>query len=54
MASGITLDHFYRSGLTATSLAAAWIIFGMEDLTIAGGIEMLSYAYHYGRPLRDA
>jgi acetyl-CoA C-acetyltransferase len=42
-ASGVTLDRFCGSGLTATNLAAAQIMSGMEDLVIAGGTEMMSY-----------
>lgn len=41
-ASGVTLDRFCGSGLTATSLAAAQIMSGMEELIIAGGTEMMS------------
>src|SRR5258708_14666004 len=41
-ASGVTLDRFCGSGLTAASLAAAQIRSGMEDLVIAGGTEMMS------------
>jgi acetyl-CoA C-acetyltransferase len=41
-ASGVTLDRFCGSGLTATSFAAAQIMSGMEDLVIAGGTEMMS------------
>ncbi len=40
--SGVTLDRFCGSGLTAVSLAAAQIRSGMEDLLVAGGSEMLS------------
>src|SRR5579863_7551311 len=40
--SGVTLDRFCGSGLTATALAAAQIRSGMEDLVIAGGTEMMS------------
>jgi acetyl-CoA C-acetyltransferase len=40
--SGVTLDRFCGSGLTATSLAAAQVRAGMEDLVIAGGTEMMS------------
>ena len=40
--SGVTLDRFCGSGLTATNLAAAQIMSGMEDLLIAGGTEMMS------------
>jgi acetyl-CoA C-acetyltransferase len=42
-ASGVTLDRFCGSGLTAAGLAAAQVRGGMEDLVIAGGTEMLSY-----------
>src|ERR1700758_4543051 len=42
-ASGVTLDRFCGSGITAASLAAAQIMSGMEDLVIAGGTEMMSY-----------
>ncbi len=40
--SGVTLDRFCGSGLTAVSLAAAQIRGGMEDLLVAGGTEMTS------------
>lgn len=40
--SGVTLDRFCGSGLTATNLAAAQIMSGMEELLIAGGTEMMS------------
>jgi acetyl-CoA C-acetyltransferase len=43
-ASGVTLDRFCGSGLTAVNLAAAAIMSGMEDLVIAGGTEMMSYS----------
>ena len=36
-ASGVTLDRFCGSGITATNLAAGQIMSGMEDLEIAGG-----------------
>ena len=42
-ASGVTLDRFCGSGITAASLAAAQVMSGMEDLVIAGGTEMMSY-----------
>src|SRR3954470_23827762 len=42
-ASGVTLDRFCGSGITAVNLAAAQIMSGMEDLVIAGGCEMMSY-----------
>jgi len=42
-ASGMTLDRFCGSGITAVNIAAANIMSGMEDLVIAGGTEMMSY-----------
>ncbi|MDZ4739031.1 MAG: acetyl-CoA C-acetyltransferase [Alphaproteobacteria bacterium] len=42
-ASGMTLDRFCGSGITAVNIAAASIISGMEDVVIAGGTEMMSY-----------
>ena len=42
-ASGVTLDRYCGSGITAVNLAAAQIKSGMEDLVIAGGCEMMSY-----------
>jgi acetyl-CoA C-acetyltransferase len=53
-ASGVTLDRFCGSGITATSLAAAQIMSGMEDLVIAGGTEMMSHVVDYGMKLREA
>jgi acetyl-CoA C-acetyltransferase len=53
-ASGVTLDRFCGSGLTAASLAAAQVASGMEDLVIAGGTEMMSYVNAYGMALREA
>ncbi|MBB5686729.1 acetyl-CoA C-acetyltransferase [Sphingobium boeckii] len=52
--SGVTLDRFCGSGITATNLAAGQIMSGMEDLVIAGGTEMMSYVTHYGQSLREA
>jgi acetyl-CoA C-acetyltransferase len=54
LASGVTLDRFCGSGITAVSLAAGQIMSGMEDLIIAGGTEMMSYANTYGQALREA
>ncbi|MDO6414508.1 acetyl-CoA C-acetyltransferase [Sphingomonas sp. BIUV-7] len=45
--SGVTLDRFCGSGITATALAAAQIRSGMEDLVIAGGTEMMSQVNDY-------
>ena len=41
-ASGVTLDRFCGSGITATNFAASTIIAGMEDVVIAGGSEQMS------------
>ena len=41
-ASGVTLDRFCGSGLTAANLAAGQLKAGFEDLIIAGGTEMMS------------
>jgi acetyl-CoA C-acetyltransferase len=40
--SGVTLDRFCGSGITAVNIAASSIMAGMEDLTIGGGTEMMS------------
>jgi acetyl-CoA C-acetyltransferase len=53
-ASGVTLDRFCGSGITATNLAAGQIMSGMEDLVIAGGTEMMSHVVDYGMKLREA
>lgn len=53
-ASGVTLDRFCGSGLTATSLAAAQIMSGMEDLIVAGGTEMMSLITTLGEEERAA
>jgi len=62
-ASGVTLDRFCGSGITAVNLAAAQVMSGMEDLVIAGGTEMMSYtaasapqhaAFFEGPALMDA
>ena len=41
-ASGITLDRYCGSGLSAVNLGGASIMAGMEDLVITGGTEMMS------------
>jgi len=41
-ASGMTLDRFCGSGITANNIAANAIMAGMEDLVIGGGTEMMS------------
>jgi acetyl-CoA C-acetyltransferase len=48
-ASGVTLDRFCGSGITATSMAAAQIRSGMEDLVVAGGTEMMSMIASIGQ-----
>ena len=53
-ASGVSLNRFCGSGLTATSFAAAQIMSGMEDLVLAWGSEMLSYINDFGMKLREA
>ncbi len=40
--SGVTLDRFCGSGITAVSLAAGMIASGFEEAIIAGGTEMMS------------
>ncbi len=41
-ASGVTLDRFCGSGITAVNLAAASVMAGLEDVVVAGGAEMMS------------
>ncbi len=41
-ASGVTLDRFCGSGITATNIASNAVMAGMEDLVIGGGTEMMS------------
>ena len=53
-ASGVTLDRFCGSGITATALAAAQVMSGMEDCVIAGGSEMMSHVMTYGGAIREA
>jgi acetyl-CoA C-acetyltransferase len=52
--SGVTLDRFCGSGLTAVALAAAQAKSGMEDLIIAGGTEMMSYVGQFSAEMRKA
>ncbi|MGI9327574.1 MAG: acetyl-CoA C-acetyltransferase [Pseudomonadales bacterium] len=49
-ASGVTLDRFCGGGISAVNLGAASIMSGMEDLVIAGGVEMMSYVAAEGIP----
>ena len=41
-ASGVTLDRFCGSGITATNFAANAVMAGMENLVVSGGTEMMS------------
>jgi acetyl-CoA C-acetyltransferase len=43
VSSGVTLDRFCGSGITAVNMATATVMSGMEDLIVAGGTEMMSY-----------
>ena len=56
-ASGVTLDRFCGSGITALNLAAASVVSGFEQVVIAGGAEMMSSyrvnAPKNGSPLMD-
>jgi acetyl-CoA C-acetyltransferase len=52
--SGVTLDRFCGSGMTAVNLAAAQVKSEMEDLLIAGGSEMLSLVNAHGAELAAA
>ena len=49
-ASGVTLDRFCGGGISAVNMGAASIMSGMEDLIIAGGVEMMSYVAAEGIP----
>lgn len=41
-ASGVTLDRYCGSGITANNFAAAMVMAGHEDLVVGGGTEMMS------------
>ncbi|UYV35748.1 acetyl-CoA C-acetyltransferase [Rhodobacteraceae bacterium D3-12] len=47
-ASGVTLDRFCGSALTAVNFGAATIMSGMEEIVVSGGAEMMSF--NYGNP----
>ena len=49
-ASGVTLDRFCGSGITAVNFAAATVAAGFEHLVIAGGTEMMSYTASLADP----
>jgi acetyl-CoA C-acetyltransferase len=54
-ATGITVDRFCGSGLSAVNLAAMAIGSGFQDLLVAGGVEFMSYTAGLPRPpLLDA
>ncbi|GGZ64026.1 acetyl-CoA C-acyltransferase [Paraglaciecola chathamensis] len=40
--SGLTVNRYCSSGIDAVNIAAMKVMTGMDDLTIAGGVEMLS------------
>lgn len=42
-ACAVTLDRFCGSGITSVNLAAANIMSGMDELCVAGGVDMMSY-----------
>lgn len=42
-AGGVTVSRFCGSGISAINMAATSIMAGMEDLVVAGGVEMMSY-----------
>lgn len=46
--SGVTLDRFCGSGITAVNFAAATVMSGMADLAVAGGCEMMSMPMRRG------
>ncbi len=54
LASGMTLDRFCGSGITVANLAAASIMSGMEDLVVAGGVEMMSFTSQLPPGMLDA
>ena len=53
-ASGVTLDRFCGSGITAVSFAASTIMSGMSDLVVAGGTEMMSFTIGAADPKAPA
>ena len=53
-ASGVTLDRFCGSGLTATNFAAGQLRAGFEHLIVCGGTEMLSHITERGQQEREA
>lgn len=53
-ASGVTLDRFCGSGITAANFAAGQLKAGFEDLIIAGGTEMMSLITTISQQEREA
>ena len=53
-AGGVTLNRFCGSSITATNFGAGMIMSGMHDLTISGGMDMMSYVNWYGQKMREA
>lgn len=47
-AGGITVSRFCGSGISAFNMAAASIMAGVDELVVAGGIEMMSYIFGLG------
>ena len=43
-ATGVSVDRFCGSGLTAINLGVMGIMSGQQDLVVAGGVESMSYA----------
>ncbi len=55
--SGVTLDRYCGSGITAVAFGAAQVMSGMEDLVVAGGTEMMSMPRNRGgdgAPMMDS
>lgn len=52
-ASAVTLDRFCGSGITSVNLAAANVMSGMDDLCVAGGVEMMSYTASLANPTNN-
>jgi acetyl-CoA C-acetyltransferase len=50
MVSGVTLDRFCGSGITAVNLAAGQLKAGFEDCIVAGGAEMMSFTATLNMP----
>ena len=52
-ASAVSLDRFCGSGITSVNIAAANIMSGMDDLCVAGGVEMMSYTSTLTNPTNN-